>query len=82
MNGTFLTPAAGLDYVINVATMSQDVSLPLSSFPLDFTITIIDDEDTERRESIFFDLTMELFGNVISTAPVEVVIFDNDPGIY
>ena len=49
-------------------------------FELEFNVTIIDDDITERRETVFFGIELEQTETVISPDPVEVVIFDNDPG--
>ena len=62
--------------------MDFDLSQVMVDFELEFNITIINDEITERRETIFFGIELELTETVISSDPVEVIIFDNDPGTY
>ena len=77
-----LTTVAGEDYIINTPSMDFNLTPITLEIELEFNITILDDVATERRETVFFGIELELTENVISSDPVEVVIFDNDPGKY
>ena len=79
----FPIAVADEDYMILSPTLTSELNqfpVPQMQIDLLFIITIIDDALTEREERVFFDVTSQFLGSVISPDPVEVVIADNDPG--